>query len=143
MFVKYVFGAIEFSWASSLRWFESFFCQTSRKRIKIFASDFLYQCVNMTGCIITKRRSIRFWFSHHNLWLLKNMKNIVLWLSWNVSGKWLEDYEFEFENFNVYNFLREGTNSYRIQVKSRTDLKLLMPTWCIDLKKIKYQFSWW
>ena len=55
------------------------------------------------------------------------MKNIVLWLSWNVSGKWLEDYEFEFENFNVYDFLREGTNSYRIQVKNRTDLTLLMP----------------
>ena len=50
------------------------------------------------------------------------MKNIVLWLSWNVSGKWLEDYEFEFENFNVYDFLREGTNSYRIQVKNRTDI---------------------
>ena len=64
------------------------------------------------------------------------MKNIVLLLFWNVSGKWLEDYEFEFENFNVYDFLREGTNSYRIQVKNRTDSDSLMPTLCIDLKKL-------
>ena len=33
-----------------------------------------------------------------------------------VRSKWLEDYEFELENFNVYNFLEEGTASYRIQV---------------------------
>ena len=64
------------------------------------------------------------------------MKNIVLLLFWNVSGKWLEDYEFEFENFNVYDFLREGTNSYRIQVKNRTDSDSLMPPLCIDLKKL-------
>ena len=56
----------------------------------------------------------------------RNMKNILLLLFWNVSGKWLEDYEFEFENFNVYDFLREGTNSYRIQVNNRTDSNLLM-----------------